>query len=130
MLIKNKTQGLFQVISHWEIFFFLHYDYVFAVSVKQFLFIVTFILSYLYSFTQRDINEGRVWYVHSNNHLTSEPRTIPSSPVSDQLLFSVADSSHPPNILANQSFIVQVEPSPAQVEVAPLQGAQLGIMVS
>lgn len=74
------------------------------------------------SFTQRDVNEGRVWYVHSGEESVGDM-------TSDQLLFSIADSSHPPNMLADQSFIIQVQPSPQKTEVSPAPGIQLGITV-
>ncbi|KAG7168269.1 Extracellular matrix protein FRAS1-like, partial [Homarus americanus] len=73
------------------------------------------------SFTQRDVNEGRVWYVHSGEQ--------GGDMTSDQLLFSVTDSSHPPNMLADQSFIIQVEPSPEKMEMFPAPGIQFGITV-
>ncbi|XP_069157214.1 extracellular matrix organizing protein FRAS1 [Procambarus clarkii] len=74
------------------------------------------------SFTQRDVDEGRVWYVHSGEQGVGDL-------TSDQLFFSVADDSHPPNILADQSFIIQVEPSQVKTKVLPSPGVQLGITV-
>lgn len=76
-----------------------------------------------YSFTQRDVDEGRVWYVHSGDLVGGEG-------MSDQLLFSVADSSHPPNILADQAFIIHVEHSMPGIEVSPAPGTQLTATVS
>ncbi|XP_076043694.1 extracellular matrix organizing protein FRAS1-like [Oratosquilla oratoria] len=73
------------------------------------------------SFTQRDINEGRVWYVHSGE--------MDIEQASDQLLFSVADSSQPPNVLTDQAFVIQVNPSDESNSVAPAPGVQLGITV-
>ncbi|XP_063885992.1 extracellular matrix organizing protein FRAS1-like isoform X2 [Scylla paramamosain] len=70
------------------------------------------------SFTQRDVDEGRVWYLHSGDLMGGDG-------VSDQLLFSVADSSHPPNILADQTFIINVEPSSPGTEASPAPGTQL-----
>lgn len=50
--------------------------------------------------------------------------------VSDQLLFSVADSSLPPNILADQAFIINVEASRPGTEVSSAPGTQLIATVS
>lgn len=74
------------------------------------------------SFTQRDVNEGRVWYIHTD-------KQGQDSLISDQLLFSVADSSHPPNILSDQAFVIQVEPSNEPSEMSPTPGVQLDITV-
>ena len=75
------------------------------------------------SFTQRDVDEGRVWYVHSGN-------LIGGDGISDQLLFSVTDSSHPPNILADQAFIIHVDSSTPGSNVFPAPGTQLTTTVS
>lgn len=68
------------------------------------------------------MNEGRVWYIHTD-------KQGQDSLTSDQLLFSVADSSHPPNILSDQAFVIQVEPSNEPSEMSPTPGVQLDITV-
>ncbi|KAK7080023.1 Extracellular matrix protein fras1 [Halocaridina rubra] len=70
------------------------------------------------SFTQRDLNEGLVWYFHSDERNAR----------SDELFFSVSDGSHPPNILGDQSFVIQLEPS-EEPTMIPLPEAQLEITV-
>lgn len=88
-----------------------------------------------FSFSQRDLNEGRVWYVTSgekgpavdptkgypylepsdrrgpNYGLGPELSTaaIQGSPYSEVVLFSVSDSSNPPNVLKDQTFVVHIE---------------------
>ncbi|KAK3859680.1 hypothetical protein Pcinc_034224 [Petrolisthes cinctipes] len=74
------------------------------------------------SFTQRDVREGRVWYIHEGTN-TGEMS-------SDLIQFSVADNAHPPNILSDQSFIIRVEQGQQiGAPMAPTPGTQLGITV-
>lgn len=78
------------------------------------------------SFSQRDLNEGRIWFVaddfeETNNHGTLKVASIglPYNFVSnentdtklhtDAIVFSVSDSSRPPNVLEGQKFHVEVE---------------------
>lgn len=76
-----------------------------------------------YSFTQRDVREGRVWYIHDGAN-TGETS-------SDLIQFAVADSALPPNILSDQSFIIRVERAQhVGAQMAPSPGTQLGITVS
>ncbi|XP_064121126.1 extracellular matrix organizing protein FRAS1-like isoform X1 [Macrobrachium nipponense] len=70
------------------------------------------------SFTQRELNEGLVWYLHSGGKETK----------ADELIFSVTDNSHPPNILGNQSFIIQID-SLVDDTMLPTPGTQLEITV-
>lgn len=75
------------------------------------------------SFTQRDVDEGRVWYLHSGE-------LVGSDGISDQVLFSVADASHPPNILSDQAFIIQVEASELDFDMSSPPSSQLTAIVS
>ncbi|KAB7500158.1 Extracellular matrix protein FRAS1 [Armadillidium nasatum] len=94
------------------------------------------------SFTQKDINEGRVWYVPSpetlgfpegSSEYEAQYRDVNGEEYpSERIVFSVSDSSNPPNILRGQSFNVKVKPSTppetvSKMEVSP--GVQLGITV-
>lgn len=75
------------------------------------------------SFTQRDVDEGRVWYLHSGE-LVGDDGT------SDHLLFSVTDSSHPPNVLDDQAFIIQVDAAELGFDVSSAPSTHLTATVS
>lgn len=86
------------------------------------------------SFSQRDLNEGRVWYITDDgkgprekfspvpSQLGQPYNILPNSTkpksrgqsseqkrYSDVIVFSVADSSIPPNVLKDQKFLIEVE---------------------
>ncbi|KAF2363062.1 VWFC domain [Trinorchestia longiramus] len=87
------------------------------------------------SFSQRDLNEGRVWYVTSDAKAQSVEHTkgyqysdnsnhrgplyglgtgfegpeMDDAAYSEVILFSVSDSAEPPNVLKDQTFVVHIE---------------------
>lgn len=110
------------------------------------------------SFSQRDLNEGRVWYIteagegaRHNLHHESSPLGQPynilpthtneisrhmteNNGYSDVIVFSVSDSSNPPNVLEDQKFLVQVQEPIMLIEETVTQVAldenQLELQVS
>lgn len=54
----------------------------------------------MFRFLQRDINEGRIYYKHQGAAVGED----------DVFTFEVADMADPPNVLQNQSFLIQVIP--------------------
>ena len=76
------------------------------------------------SFSQRDINEGRVWFVAEEGFRTdSDMSTNIEGPGEiaigkHSIEFAVSDSASPPNVLSRQKFSVNVEEPSALVERA------------